>query len=502
MVYRTPRASSQKFVRRHESSLRLNRGLADKLPVAIIDGHFHNGGSTRLWHASMSNNDKTLITNARLINEGDIIDADVLIRGERIEKIATGITADAGAKVIDATGKYLLPGMIDDQVHFREPGMTHKGDLATESAAAVAGGITSFMDMPNVDPLTVTGEKLANKYERAHGRCSANYGFYLGATNNNVEQIKALAIGDACGIKVFMGASTGDMLVDDKDSLEKIFEHAPIIVVTHCEDSPTIWANEARAREKYGEDVPFEEHPNIRSAEACIMSSTFALDLATRHNALLHVLHLTTAIEMDLFSDAHRSDKRVTAEVCVHHLWFDDSWYADLGARIKCNPAIKTRRDREALVQALNDGRIDIVATDHAPHTSDEKANQYFKAPAGLPLVQHALLTLFDLAADGQIRHELIVDRACHAPADIFGVHERGYIREGWFADLVIVDPDCPYQVNSSNILAKCGWSPFDGHQFSATIDTTIVNGSIVYRDSGLTGVIAGRRMGFTRERF
>lgn len=450
----------------------------------------------------MNGNNKVLITNARLINEGEIRDADVLIKGERIEKIGSGIAADPGVSIIDAAGKFLMPGMIDDQVHFREPGMMQKGDLASESAAAVAGGITSFMEMPNVDPLTVTTETLADKYRRAAGRCTANYGFYLGATNSNLEQIRALSIGDACGIKVFMGASTGDMLVDDKEALEKIFEHAPVIVVTHCEDSPTIWENEARAREKFGDDVPFEEHPKIRSAEACIKSSRYALDLATRHNALLHILHLTTAIEMDLFSSAHRSEKRVTAEVCVHHLWFDESSYGELGSHIKCNPAIKQSSDREALIRALNDGRIDIVATDHAPHTSDEKAARYFEAPAGLPLVQHAVLTLFDLAADGQISHELIVERACHAPADIFGVQERGYIREGWFADLVLVDPDRSYTVSASNILAKCGWSPFEGHRFSTTIDTTIVNGQIVYRDGSLSGAIAGQRMGFDRERF
>lgn len=443
-----------------------------------------------------------LISNARLINEGVIVDADVLIKADRIAMIASGISAPDNATVIDAGGKYLLPGMIDDQVHFREPGMMHKGDMATESAAAAAGGITSFMEMPNVDPLTVTGAALADKYDRARGRCTANYGFYLGATNGNVEEIKKLSIGDACGIKVFMGASTGDMLVDDRAALEGIFEHAPIIVVTHCEDSPMIWANEARAREQYGDKVPFTEHPKIRSAEACLKSSTLAVDLATRHDALLHVLHLTTAVEMELFSSAHRSQKRVTTEVCVHHLWFDESRYSELGARIKCNPAIKSKNDREALVRALNDGRLDIVATDHAPHTIEEKAGDYFQAPAGLPLVQHALLTLFDLAAEGNISHELIVDKACHAPADIFGVEERGYVREGWFADLVIVDPERSYEVTSANVLYKCGWSPFEGHRFSATIDTTIINGAIVYCDGQLTDVVAGRRLGFNRARF
>ena len=442
-----------------------------------------------------------LITNARLINEGAIRDADVLVRGDRIDQVGTSIAAPEGCEVIDAAGRFLMPGMIDDQVHFREPGLTAKGDLATESAAAVAGGITSFMDMPNVDPLTVTREELAAKYHRAEGRCSANYGFYLGATNTNIEEIKALEVGEACGIKVFMGASTGDMLVDDHDALELIFEHAPVIVDTHCEDSPMIWANEAKAREEYGDDVPLTEHPQIRSAEACLKSSTLATGLARKHDALLHVLHLTTAIEMDLFSPAHRSEKRITAEVCVHHLWFDESRYDELGTRIKCNPAIKRAEDREALLAALNDGRIDIIATDHAPHTAEEKDNPYFRAPAGLPLVQHAVQVLFDLAARGSISHELIVDRVCHAPADIFGVGERGYVREGYFADLVIVDPDKPTTVESADVLYKCGWSPFEGHTFSSTIDTTIVNGEVAWRDGGLTGAIAGKRLDFSRSR-
>lgn len=445
--------------------------------------------------------DKLLITNARLINEGEIRDADVLIRGERIEKIASGIAAREGTEVIDAGGGYLMPGMIDDQVHFREPGLTHKGDLQTESAAAAAGGITSFMDMPNVKPLTTTTEALYDKYRLAEGRCTANYGFYLGATNTNIDEIRRLEIGSACGIKVFMGASTGDMLVDDVAALERIFADAPVMVVTHCEDSPTIWDNEARARETYGDDVPMSEHPNIRSAEACLKSSQLAVDLATRHDALLHVLHLTTAAEMKLFADAHRSQKRITAEVCVHHLWFDASRYAELGTHIKCNPAIKSASDREALLAALNNGQIDVIATDHAPHTLDEKENRYFKAPSGLPLVEHALLTLFDLAEQNRITPELLVDRACHAPADLFGVHERGYVREGWYADLVIVDPDRPHTVRREEVLAKCGWSPFEGHRFSSTIDTTIVNGVVVYRGGKLTGSVAGQRLGFGRSR-
>ena len=444
---------------------------------------------------------KLLIANARLINEGEIRDADVLVEGARISKIESQITAAGNVDVIDANGRYLIPGMIDDQVHFREPGLTEKGDFATESAAAAAGGITSFMDMPNVNPQTTTREALANKYRLAEGRCTSNYGFYLGGTNGNIEEIKQLEVNDACGIKVFMGASTGDMLVDDPEVLEQVFEHAPIMVDTHCEDSPTIWNNEARAREEYGEDVPMSEHPKIRSAEACLMSSTMATDLARRHDALLHILHLTTAVEMELFSTKHRSEKRITAEVCVHHLWFDDSHYEELGARIKCNPAVKTAADRKALIAALNDGRIDIVATDHAPHLAEEKSRSYFNSPAGLPLVQHAILTLFDLAASGEISLELLVDRTSHAPADIFGVKDRGYVREGWFADLVIVDSDSPYRVDRSNVLYKCQWSPFEGHDFSSSIDTTIVNGQVVYRDGVLTGAIAGERLEFTRSR-
>jgi len=444
---------------------------------------------------------KLLITNARLLNEGEIRDADVLIEGERISKVAPGITAEEGVEIIDANGRILMPGMVDDQVHFREPGLTNKGDLATESAAAVAGGITSFMDMPNVNPQTTTRQALAEKYAMAEHRCTANYGFYLGATNRNIEEIKALEIGEACGIKAFMGASTGDMLVDDPAALERIFESAPVIVLTHCEHSPTIWDNEAKARSKFGDNVPMTEHPNIRAASACLASSSVAVDLARRFDALLHVLHLTTALEMALFSRAPLAEKRITAEVCVHHLWFDESHYDQLGTRIKCNPAIKAATDRAALIEALNDGRIDVIATDHAPHTLSEKKQSYFKAPAGLPLVQHALQVLFDLAARDEISHELIVERACHAPADLFGVRERGYVREGWFADLVIVDPERPYTVAKSNLLCKCHWSPFEGHEFSSTIDMTIVNGEVVYRDGELTRNIPGQRLEFSRAR-
>ena len=445
--------------------------------------------------------DKLLITNARLINEGEIRETDVLVTGQRIEKIDSKITADENARVIDANGKYLIPGMIDEQVHFREPGLTNKGDLATESAAAVAGGITSFMDMPNVNPQTTTREALADKYKLAERRCSANYAFYLGATNRNIDEIRALEVNEACGIKAFMGASTGNMLVDDPEALEQLFKDAPLLVVTHCEHSPTIWDNEAHAKAKFGDQVPMSEHPTIRSANACLVSSSLAVELARRHDTRLHVLHLTTAIEMGLFSKLPRNEKRITAEVCVHHLWFDESRYEDLGARIKCNPAIKSAEDRTALIEALKEGRLDIVATDHAPHLAGEKRRSYFKAPAGLPLVQHALLTLFDLAQDGQITLELLVDKTSHAVADIYGVIDRGYVREGYYADLVLVDVNTSYTVDSSNLLSKCHWSPFEGVTFGSSIDTTIVNGHIIYQNGKLSGDIVGQRLQLDRGR-
>lgn len=444
---------------------------------------------------------KILISNARLINEGEIQERDVLVEGERIAAIAGQIDAPEGSQVIDANGMYLMPGMIDDQVHFREPGLTTKGDLASESAAAAAGGITSFMDMPNVNPLTVTREELASKYERAAGRCTANYGFYFGATNSNIDEIRRLQVGEACGIKAFMGASTGDMLVDDPDALDLIFKDAPVMVVTHCEHSPTIWENEDHARAQFGEDVPMTEHPRIRSANACLTSSSFAMELARRYDALLHVLHLTTAIEMELFSPAPLAEKRITGEVCVHHLFFDESRYAELGTRIKCNPAIKTAADRKALLAALNDGRLDVIATDHAPHTLAEKTNTYFKAPAGLPLVQHALQVLFDLVDANAITPELLVEKACHAPAELFGVPERGYVREGYFADLVLVDPKRRCLARDEDVLYKCQWTPFAGHEFCASIDTTIINGVIAWQDGKLSGEVPGQRLEFTRAR-
>ena len=439
-----------------------------------------------------------LITNAILVNEGRRFEADLLIEGERIAKIAPKISAPAGVEVFDARGRLLLPGLIDDQVHFREPGLTHKGDLATESAAAVAGGVTSFFDMPNVNPQTITREALADKYRIAEGRTFANHAFYMGTTNDNLSELEALQVGEACAIKIFMGASTGNMLVDNPDTLDKIFQRAPVMIVTHCEDTPMIKLAEDAAREKYGEDVPFSEHPYIRSDRACYKSTELAIGLARKHGTRLHVLHLTSALELPFFAaGGDLRTKQISVEACVHHLYFDESAYADLGSRLKCNPAVKSATDREALVAAVRDGRIDIIATDHAPHTREEKANRYFKAPSGLPLVQHSLLALMELVEAGELPLETVVQRACHAPAERFGIVDRGYLREGGYADLVIVDPAGLTDVTPESLRYKCGWSPFDGHRFKARVDATWVNGRLVYRDGSLRPQPFGQRIRF-----
>jgi dihydroorotase len=440
---------------------------------------------------------KRLIRNARIVNEGAIRDSDILISDGRIEKIAPAIDAPADCPDFDARGRYVLPGMIDDQVHFRQPGATHKGDIASESAAAVAGGITSFMDMPNVNPPTLSAERLEDKHRMASGVARANYGFYLGASNDNIDQIQRLPPGLACGVKVFMGASTGNMLVDDPDALNAIFARCPVPVVTHCEDTPTIQANERHYRNLYGEQVPMEMHPHIRSADACFMSSSLAVDLARQHDARLHVLHLTTAREMTLFSTAPLEEKRITAEVCVHHLFFDDTDYAAKGTLIKCNPAIKTDADRQALLRAVAENRIDVIATDHAPHTLEEKQQTYFNAPSGMPLVQHALLSLLQQYHMDRLTLPLIVDKTSHAPAKIFGIPDRGYIREGYWADLVVVDPDTPYTVSRDNILYKCGWSPFEGYKFLSSIAATFVNGELAYQDGRVSDGVFGQRLTF-----
>jgi len=436
-----------------------------------------------------------LITNALICNEGRVTPGDVLVRRGRIEMIAREIPAGRVDRIIDARGRYLLPGFIDDQVHFREPGLTHKGDMATESAAAVAGGITSFMDMPNTIPNVTSRAVLMDKYRLARGRSKANFSFYFGGANDNLEEIRALQPGDCCGVKVFMGASTGNMLVDDPRTLELIFAECPTLIATHCEDTPTIKANEERFRQQYGEDVPFSAHPLIRSEEACYKSTVLATTLARRFGTRLHVLHLTTARELELFEPGPLEGKQITAEVCVHMLHYDDRAYAAKGALIKCNPAIKTAADRQALLGGLKDGRLAVIATDHAPHTLAEKSEKYFKAPSGLPLVQHALLMLLEHVHDGTLPLELIVEKTSHRVADLFAIRDRGYIREGYFADLVLIDHLKPTTVRREDVLSKCGWSPFEGDTFRSSIVTTIVNGVVAYEDGRVTEAVAGQRL-------
>lgn len=440
---------------------------------------------------------KTLITNALLVNEGTTQEGDVLIDGERISKIATSITADASMTVVDAHGRILMPGMIDDQVHFREPGAPHKANMASESVAAVAGGTTSFMDMPNTNPTTTTRQAVADKYDRAAGRVAANYAFYLGATNNNIDEIRALKIDEACGVKGFMGASTGNMLVDNQDALAAIFRDAPGLIATHCEDTPTILNNEAQAAERYGDALTAEAHPAIRSAEACWLSSSMAVGLAKEHGARLHVLHLTTAREMELFDRGPVESKRITAEACVHHLWFSDADYPALGNLIKCNPAIKSGTDRAALRQALLDDRLDVIATDHAPHTREEKAQPYPKAPAGLPLVQTSLVSLLDHVNAGWLPLTTMVHKACHAPALCYGVQERGYLREGYYADLTLANPDATTTVTPESILYHCGWSPYTGTTFRGRIDSTWVNGALAFDGQTVIRPDGGQRLRF-----
>ena len=446
-----------------------------------------------------SNTPDLLITNARLVNEGRTREADLLVRDGRIERIDGQISAPDNARVIDAAGKHLLPGMIDDQVHFRDPGLTHKAEIATESAAAVAGGITSFMEMPNVKPPTIDADAIAEKKARAAQRSRANYAFYLGATNDNIEAIRSIDAREISGIKVFMGASTGNMLVDNDDALHAIFGAARVPVITHCEDTPTIQANEAAAREKYGEDVPMSEHPYIRSAEACYKSSSKAVALAREHGTQLHVIHLTTAKELEMFTAGPVVDKQITSEACVHHLYFDEADYADKGTLIRCNPSIKTAADRKALLQAVLDDRIDVIATDHAPHTWDEKQQSYFNAPSGLPLVQHALLTLIKYVDDGLFTLEMIARKTAHSVADRFQVIDRGYLREGYWADLTLIDTQTPTVVDEQTLYSKCGWSPFAGTTFSARIDTTIVSGQLAYHNGKIVDACRGQALQFNR---
>ncbi|OHY89063.1 dihydroorotase [Vibrio rotiferianus] len=422
----------------------------------------------------------TLIKNALVVNEGSITETDLRIVDQRIETIAVDISANPEDTVIDAKGCYLIPGMIDDQVHFREPGLTHKGSIATESRAAVAGGITSYMEMPNVSPATTTIEALERKFAIAEQNSLANYSFYLGATEDNLEQIKQLDPTKHCGVKVFMGASTGDLLVEAPQALDEIFRDSPVLIVTHCESGPVIAQNKQRLLKEKSE-FTIEDHPVLRDDEACYASSSYAVELAKKHNSQLHVLHITTAKELALFQAGPIENKNITAEACVHHLWFSNEDYEERGNQIKCNPAVKYSSDREAILKALSTGQIDIIATDHAPHTWEEKQVPYEQAPAGLPLVQHALLTLFDQVSRGHMTMEQVVEKTAHNPATRYGVQERGFIREGYFADLVLVDANTPTLVTNENSLYHCGWSPFAGHQFSAQVQKTWVNGGLVY---------------------
>ena len=440
-----------------------------------------------------------LIKNATLVNDDDTFEADLRVRAGRIDKISADIDAMAGETVIDGAGCWLMPGMIDDQVHFREPGLTDKADMASESRAAVAGGITSFMDMPNVKPPTIDHEALVAKLDMARGRCAANYGFHLGATNDNIEAIKRVDGTRAAGVKIFMGASTGKMLVDDDAALEAIFEHSPLPILTHCEDTPMIEANADKARAAYGEDVPIRQHPVIRSREACIASSKKAMDLATRHAARLHILHITTAEELALFSAGPMADKKITAEACIHHLFFSEADYDRLGALIKCNPAIKTEADRQAILKAVADDVIDVLATDHAPHARADKDNPYFSAPAGLPLVQHAVPSLVDQVSAGYFTIEQLVTKMAHNVADRFDIVERGYLREGYWADLVLVDPRGRTVVDDEPVLAKCGWTPFAGHTFDARVKTTVVSGQLAYHDGKLSQGCIGEALAYDR---
>jgi dihydroorotase len=424
----------------------------------------------------------TIIRNAKLVNEGQITESDVLLKSGRIESIAADIQAPAGAVVVDAAGRHLLPGIIDDQVHFREPGLTHKGDFYSESRAAVAGGVTSYMEMPNSKPTTTDAVQLEWKYARAAQTSAANFGFYFGATNDNIEDIRALDPAATCGVKIFMGASTGNMLVDNESTLAAIFRESPVPIATHCESTPIINANIEQAIARYGNNIPVTEHANIRSAEACYASSELAVALARKYAAQLHVLHLTTAREMDLFEPGPMEGKQITAEACVHFLHFDETQYPQYGNRIKCNPSIKTKADQEGLLQAIRDGRLDIIATDHAPHTAEEKASDdYIAAPAGLPLVQDFLIATLELVHEGKLDLHTVVRGMTHNPARRFSVVDRGFIREGYHADLVMVDLEAATEVTRERVLSKCGWSPFEGRRFNSRVEAVWVNGALAF---------------------
>ena len=447
--------------------------------------------------------DQTVIKNATIINEGKQFVGNILIENEFIKEIYPGSDPPSSlnhAETIDATGQILIPGVIDDQVHFRDPGLTHKASIRTESRAALAGGVTSYMDMPNTLPQTTTQKLLEQKYEIAAANSSANYSFYLGATNNNLDEILRTDPETVCGIKVFMGSSTGNMLVDDPQALERIFSSSKSLIAVHCEDEQIIQKNIHHYRKMYGDNLPVEFHPLIRSRDACYKSSSYAVELARKYGTRLHLLHLSTSDEMELLDKSTAlADKKVTAEVCVHHLWFCDEDYARYGNRIKWNPAIKTSKDREALFNGVLNNLIDMVATDHAPHTLEEKNNSYFKAPSGGPLIQHSLQLMLEFYHKKMISLEKIIEKMCHAPAEIFKIDRRGYIKKGYYADLVLVDLNKTHEVTKNNILYKCKWSPFEGNVFSSSITQTFVNGRLAYRNGLIDENIKGMRLRFNR---
>ncbi|MEP1488217.1 MAG: dihydroorotase [Algibacter sp.] len=447
-------------------------------------------------------NQKTiLIKNANIVNEGTIFNGDILIEGEYIKEISSSISAkSADVHIYDAEGKYVLPGAIDDQVHFREPGLTHKANIETESKAAAAGGITSFIEMPNTNPQSTTIEKLEEKFDIAAKTSSVNYSFMFGGTNDNLEEILKVDEKQVAGLKLFLGSSTGNMLVDDPEVLEKIFKSTNMVISVHCEDEATIKKNFQEHLDTYGDDIPIKYHPIIRSEDACYLSSSKAIELAKKTGARLHVFHLSTAKETDLFSNKiPLKDKKITAEVCVHHLWFTDEDYDEKGTFIKWNPAVKSQKDKDGLWEALLDDRIDVIATDHAPHTLEEKENVYTKAPSGGPLVQHALPAMLEMYHKGKISIEKVVEKMCHNPAILFQVEKRGYIKEGYYADLVLVDLNNPWTVKKDNILYKCGWSPFEGTTFKSRITHTFINGSLAYKNFKFYDLKAAKRLTFNR---
>jgi len=440
---------------------------------------------------------KKLIKNARVVNRGKIAESDVLIQNDRIVKVASNIS-DGEAEVKDIKGHYLIPGIIDDQVHFREPGLTHKEDISTGAMGAAAGGVTSFMEMPNTKPSATTQAELEKKYATAKATSTVNYSFFMGASNDNLEEVLKTDASQVCGVKIFMGSSTGNMLVDKRTTLEGLFSKVPMLIATHCEDEATIRKNLADYKERYGQKLSAIHHPMIRSTDGCYLSSSMAADLARKHGTRLHILHISTAKEIGLFSNTiPLQDKKITAEVCVHHLFFDESYYHSLGNKVKCNPAIKTVHDKEALLKGLQDGYFDVIATDHAPHTIEEKSKHYLEAPSGLPLIQHSLAMMMSFYHRDELSMEFIVDKMCHSPAELFRIKERGYIEEGMKADLAIVDPELRWVVEKADLVSRCGWSPLEGFEMKGKVTDTLCNGVWVYENNKLTGVKAAERLAF-----